>query len=57
MGDEDYRLAEVVLETDELVLELLADHRVEGAEGFVHEQHRRVGGQCPGDADALLLAA
>ena len=41
----------------QLVLQRGADHRVDGAERLVHQQHRRVGGQRPGHADALLLAA
>jgi hypothetical protein len=32
-------------------------HGIDGAEGLVHQQHRRVGGERPGDADALALAA
>ena len=41
----------------ELALQLGAHDRVDGAERLVHQQHRRVGGEGPGDADALLLAA
>ena len=33
------------------------DHRVDRAERLVHQHHRRVRGQRPGDADPLLLAA
>ena len=29
---------------------------VQGAEGLVHEEDRRIGREGPGDADALLLA-
>ena len=57
MGDEDDGLAELALQAQELVLELLADHRVDRAERLVHEHHRRVGGERAGDPDALLLAA
>ena len=57
VGDEDDRLAELALQAQELVLQLLADDRVDGAERLVHEHHRRVGREGPGDADALLLAA
>ena len=57
VGDEDDRLAEVALQPQELVLQLLAHHRVDGAERLVHEHDRRVGRERPGDADALLLAA
>ena len=50
-------LAIVFLEAQELVLEAVADDRVDRAERLVHEHDRRVRGQRPGDADALPLAA
>ena len=50
-------LAQPALQVEQLVLEAGPDDRVDGAVGLVHQQHRRVGGQGPGDADALLLAA
>ena len=34
-----------------------SDNRVNRAEGFVHQQHRGVGGERPGHADPLLLPA
>ena len=49
-------LASSLLEAQELVLEALADDRVDGAEGLVHEHHRRVGGERSRHADALTLA-
>ena len=57
VGDEQDRLAELGLQPEELVLQLLADDRVDRAERLVHQHHRRVGGERPGHADALLLAA
>ena len=57
VGDEHDGLAELALQPQELVLELLADDRVDGGERLVHQHHRRVGGERPRDADALLLAA
>jgi hypothetical protein len=57
VGDEEDRLAELGLQPEELVLELLADDRVHRAERLVHEHHRRVGGERPSHSDALLLAA
>ena len=57
VGDEHDRLAQFALQPQDLVLQLLAHHRVDGAERLVHQQDRRVGGQRPGHADALLLAA
>ena len=57
VGDEDDRLAQALLQAQQLVLEALAVDRVDGAEGLVHEHQRRVGGQGAGHADALALAA
>ena len=57
VGHEQDRLGELLLEAQELVLEALADDRVDGAERLVHEHDRRVRGERPGDADALPLAA
>ncbi len=45
------------LQAQELVLQALAVDRVDRPEGLVHQHHQRVGGERPGDADALLLAA
>ena len=45
------------LEAEELVLQPRRVHRVDGAERLVHQQHRRVGAQRPGHADALALPA
>ncbi len=56
VGDEEDGLAEFALDPQELLLQLLAHHRVQGRERLVHEHHRRVGRECPGHADALLLA-
>ena len=50
-------LCTVACRLQQLVLEAGAHDRVDRAEGLVHQQHRRVGGQRPGHADALLLAA
>ena len=57
MGDEDDRLAQVFLQTQQFVLQPLAGDRVDGAERLVHQQHRWIGGQRSGDTDALLLTA
>ncbi len=40
-----------------LLLQGAAGHGVQGAEGLIHQDDRRGGGQCPEDADALLLSA
>ena len=45
------------LQRAELHLQLGAHDRVDRAEGLVHQQHRRLGGERAGHADALLLAA
>jgi hypothetical protein len=43
--------------TKTIVLEPLAHDRVDGRERLVHEQHRWVGGERPGDPGALTLTA
>ena len=55
--DEDDGLAQFTLQPQDLGLQLLAHHRVDSAERLVHQQDRRVGGQCTRHADALLLPA
>ena len=57
VGDEHHGLAELLLQGFELLLNIAPGDRIEGAEWFVQENHRRIGGQRPGDADALALAA
>ena len=57
VGDEDDGAAGFGVDAAELGLEFGAGDRVEGAEGFVHEEDRGVGGERAGDADALLLTA
>ena len=56
MGDEHDRLAHLLLEAQELVLEPVAADRVDRAERLVHQHHRRVGGQGARDPDPLALA-
>ncbi len=53
VGDDHDGLVELALQAQELVLQAHPHDRVDGAERLVHQQHRRVGGQRPGDADAL----
>ena len=55
--DEHDRLAQPLLDAEELPLQPLARQRVDRAERLVHQQHRRVGRQRAGHADALRLAA
>jgi hypothetical protein len=57
VGHDDHRLGQARLQVAELVLQAGADQRIERAEGFVHEQDRRIRGQGAGEADALPLAA
>ena len=56
VGDEDDRLAHLGLQPQELLLQPSPGDRVDRAERLVHQQHRRVGGQRPGDPDPLALA-
>src|SRR5690606_1913348 len=53
--DEDDRLAEGLLEPEELELESLAGDGIRGAERLVHEHDGRVCGERTGHPDALLL--
>ncbi len=57
VGDEDDGLGQVTLQPEQFLLQFVADHRVHGAERLIHEQYRWVGGERPGHANALLLAA
>ncbi|MCY1506554.1 hypothetical protein D9M68_408060 [compost metagenome] len=57
MGDEEHRFCGASPDLQQQFLHLLAGEGVQRAEGFVHQQHARVGGQGAGDADALLLPA
>ena len=57
VGDEHDRLAQRLLQAQELVLQLRARDRVDRAERLVHQHDRRIGGEGAGDADALALAA
>ena len=57
MGDEHDRLRDLALDAEELVLQPGPGDGVDRAERLVHQQHRRVGGERAGDADALALPA
>ena len=57
MGDEDHRLAGLLLKAHHLVLHVSADQRIERAERLVVEHHGRVADEGARDADALLHAA
>ena len=57
VGDEHDRLADLLLEVLELVLQPGAVDRVDRTERLVHQHQRRVGGERPGDAHPLALPA
>src|SRR5882672_8703284 len=57
VGDEHDRLAEAALQGLELVLQAAARQGVEGAEGLVHEQERRIRAQGPRQPRPLALAS
>ena len=59
MGDEHHGLAFIrpFHELQELFLQDLAGLRIERGEWFVHQQDRRVHGECTHEADTLLHAA
>lgn len=48
VGDEYGRLAELLRELAELVLQLASDERIERTERFVHQDDLRVGRECAG---------
>src|SRR5450631_2349658 len=55
--DEDDRLLQFALQVEQLVLQLVANERVEGRERFVHQKDLGVGGEGAGKTDPLLHAA
>src|SRR6185369_668513 len=57
VGDEDDGLAQAALQGLELVLQAAAGQGVEGPEGLVHEQQRRIRTERPGQARAVALAS
>ena len=57
VGDEDEGDAELALQGFQFELHLLAQLEVERPERFVQQQDARLVDQCPGDGDALALAA
>ncbi len=57
MRDKNDCFAEATGESAEFALELGAGDGIERAEGLVHKENRRVGGEGAGHADALALAA
>ena len=57
VGDEDHRLAQVLLQRDHLILHVPADQRVERAERLVEQQDLRVVRERASQPDPLLHAA
>ena len=57
VGHEHHAGAGLGADPQQLGLHVLAGHLVQRAERLVHQQQRRVGGERPGDGDALLHAA
>jgi hypothetical protein len=57
VGDKDNGFAEAAGEGAEFALELGASDGIERAEGLIHEQDGRIGGEGTSDADTLTLAA
>jgi hypothetical protein len=57
VGDEDDGLGQVLLEPQQLLLQLVADHGIHGAERLIHEQNGRISGERAGHPHTLLLAA
>jgi hypothetical protein len=57
VGDKNDGLGQVLLQPQQFLLKFFADHRVHRTEGLIHQQDRRICGQCAGHPHALLLAA
>ena len=57
MGHEDHRRTTGLPDPQQLQVEALAGHLVEGAEGLVHQQQGRIERERTGDRYALLHAA
>ncbi len=57
MGNQEHRLGRAAPDLQQQLLHLFAGEGIEGAEGFVHQQHTRVCRQGARQADASLLAA
>ena len=57
VSDENDGFSEAAGERAKFALKFSACNRIEGAERFIHQQDRRIRGECARDADALALAA
>jgi hypothetical protein len=57
MGDKDYGLTQLSLESKEFTLEFVACKRVERGKRLVHQKNGRVGRQCPSHSNSLPLSA
>ncbi len=57
VADKDDGLVKFALQIEQIVLELVADQRIQGGERLIHQQDVGVGGERAGEADALLHAA
>ena len=57
MTDEHHRFLQPTVHLQELVLDHFTVDRIDRAERLVHQQHRRIGGECARHTDALLLSA
>ena len=57
MCHEDHRRLKVALKPRELGVQLCARNDIQGAEGFIHQEDRRVYGQRSSQGHALTLAA
>lgn len=57
VAHQHHGLFQLALHVEKLVLDGFAVDRIHRAEGFIHQQHRRIGCQRADHADALLLPA
>ena len=56
MRDEHNRFVQAGLQLEQLILHFRSDQRVERTEGFVHQDHVRIRGECSGQSDTLFHA-
>src|SRR5579862_9065992 len=57
VSDDDNGLGETAGDFQKALLQFGAGHGIQGAEGFIHQKNRGIGGQGAGHADALALSS
>jgi hypothetical protein len=57
VGDKDHGLIQALLKGKKFLLQLIAGNRIQGAEGFIHQEDGGISAQSPGNTDSLPLSA